>query len=68
MLPGELVNVAIKMLRADLVKRALVGALQHGPKTLDSVRVRHPVHVLLSRKGNCLDNSPHGEFLRVSKD
>ena len=37
------------MLRADLVEGALVRPLQHGPKALDPVGVRHAVHVLTDR-------------------
>ncbi len=46
MLAGELMDVAVKMLRADLVERALVRPLQYAPEALDPVDVRHPVDVL----------------------
>ena len=45
MLTSELGDVALQMLRIDLVERALMDALQYGPETLDSIRVRLAVHV-----------------------
>jgi len=38
----ELPDVAVKMLRADLVEGSAVSALQHGPEALDPVGVRLP--------------------------
>ena len=46
MLPRELADVAVKVLVADLVECALVGALDHGPETLDAVGVRLAANVL----------------------
>ena len=42
----ELVDVAVKMLDAHVVVGSDVPAFQHGPMTLDTVRVRLPVHIL----------------------
>ena len=39
-LPRELGDVALQMLRADLVERAVMRPFQHGPEGLDSLGVR----------------------------
>ena len=44
MFSSKLLNVPIKVLRADLVERAFVGALQHRPERFDPVDMGHPVH------------------------
>ena len=49
MLAGKLTDVPIEVLRADLVEGASVSALQHGPETLHSVRVRLASDVLADR-------------------
>ena len=35
----ELLHIPLKVLRRELVERADVGALEHGPETLNAVRV-----------------------------
>ena len=45
----ELGDVALQMLRADLVERALVRPFQHRPVRLNAVRVRHAADVLTDR-------------------
>ena len=42
----ELADVAVKMLRAHLVVRPVVAALEHRPEALNAVRVGHPTDVL----------------------
>ena len=49
MLAGKFGDVALQVLRADLVERSLVSALEHRPERLDSVGVGHAVHVLAYR-------------------
>ena len=49
MLAFELVDVALQMLRRNLVKGSLVRPLEHGPERLDSIHVRHAVNVLADR-------------------
>ena len=46
MSPLELSHVPPDVLEAHLVVGANVATFQHGPKGLDSVGVRHAVHVL----------------------
>ncbi len=46
MLTRKLLDVAVKMLGADLVEGSFVGALEHAPETLDPVGMRHAVNVL----------------------
>ena len=43
MLASELLNVAVKVLRAHLVEGSLVGALERGPEGLYAVRMGHAV-------------------------
>ena len=45
MLPGELDNVALKVLRTDLVVDALVCAFERGPKGFDPVGMNHILDV-----------------------
>ena len=49
MLAREFGDVALQMLRTDLVERSLVSAFQHRPERLDAVGVRHAVDVLGNR-------------------
>ncbi len=49
MLPRELGNVALKMLRTQRMEGALVRPLEHGPEALDPVGVRHVTDVLPGR-------------------
>ena len=44
---GELVDVALQVLRAEMVVDPVEAALQNRPDALDAVGVRHPVHELL---------------------
>ena len=43
---GKLVDVAVQVLPADFVERALVSALEHGPEGFDAVRVHVAPDVL----------------------
>ena len=54
MLAREFLNVTVKMLWADLVESAFVGAFQHRPETLNSVRMHHVAHVFGNRVLYCL--------------
>ena len=45
-LTSKLLDVTVKMLGADLVERAFVGALEHRPERLNAIRMGHAVHVL----------------------
>ena len=49
MFAREFGDVALQMLRADLVERSLVSAFQHRPERLDAVGARHAVDVLGNR-------------------
>ena len=49
MASGELLHVAVQMLRAELVEGALVGAFQHRPQGFDAVGVHVTFDVLLQR-------------------
>ena len=46
MLGREFLNVAVQVLRGQLVERAFVRPLERGPEALHPVRVRHVVNVL----------------------
>ena len=46
MLARKFGDVALQVFRADFMKRAFVRSLEHGPKGLDAVCVRHAVDVL----------------------
>ena len=36
-LPGKLTNIAVKMLRTDLVENSIMSPLEHGPETLHAI-------------------------------
>ena len=44
--PAELLDIAVKMLDAEVVIHAIVAALQHCPERLHPVGVRLPAHIL----------------------
>ena len=49
MLAGKLGDVALQMLRTDLVERPFVRPLEHGPEALDAVGMRDAVNVFANR-------------------
>ena len=49
MLARKLIDIPLKVLRADLVEGALVSAFQHLPEGLHAVRVSLTVHILADR-------------------
>ena len=49
MLFDEFLHVPVKVLGRQLVKRSLVGAIEHRPERLDAVRVGQTSHVLGDR-------------------
>ena len=49
MLASELLDVAVQVLRADLVEGSGVRPLEHRPEGLDTVRVSHPLDVFSHR-------------------